>query len=66
MFYQGGFSLYKVRIRGSKTSTVFQLFFNENFLTRNQKYDQMPEIRVDLHMLKYVWLKFQTSMLSLA
>ena len=34
---QGGFSLYKVRIRGSKTSTVFQLFFNENFLTRNQK-----------------------------
>ena len=52
---------------GSKTSTILQLFFQQKILlTKNGKYDQMLERRVDLHMLKYVWFNFQADRLNMA
>ena len=51
---------------GSKSTTIFQLFFNKIFFNKIDKWDQMPLRRVDLHMLKYIWFNFQANMLILA
>ena len=34
---QGGFSLYKVKTMGSKTSTILQLFSTKNFVNKKWK-----------------------------
>ena len=41
-------------------------FQTEISLTKIEKYDQMPLIRVDLHMLKFVWYKYGADRSSLS